>query len=66
MVICAFIYILDPILFLLNTYHVAKTEIFKNKGVGFFNILNKVTDLEEVKRTKWIHFSVIFKYVIRF
>jgi len=35
--------------FLLNTYHVAKTEIFKNKGVGFFNILNKVTDLEEVK-----------------
>ena len=36
-------------LFLLNTYHVAKTEIFKNKGVGFLNILNKVTDLEEVK-----------------
>lgn len=49
-VVCAFIYIFGSNLyFLLNAYLIVKTEIFKNKGVDFFNILNKVTDLEEVK-----------------
>ncbi len=36
-------------LFLLNAHRIAETEIFKNVAVSFFNILNKVTDLKEVK-----------------
>ena len=36
-------------LFLLSAHRIAETEIFKNVAVSFFNILNKVTDLKEVK-----------------